>query len=174
MYRTWVCVGVLLQLCCTPIDERTTLAVRFTSSMDSIPIGGPVCPSVCPFVCPSVCMSLRMSPYVCSSVCLTSRYVCSFLVTFLYISPCLSVSLCAPLWAPRVSVRAGVAGVVFWPKVSISLMQLGLGRKRTVGAAAVRGPFWPDPSTCFIDPAYQFGSGANVCGIGSCKCAFPA
>ena len=39
------------------------------------------------------------------------------------------------------SVQAGAAGVVFRPNVSISLMQLGSGGKRTVGAAAVDGPF---------------------------------
>ncbi len=155
-----------------------------------------LCPSVCPptYVPPYVLMSLRMSPYVCSSVCLTSRYVCSFLVSFLYISPCLSVSLsvgvslCAPPCAPRISVRAGAAGVVFLPNLSISLMQLGSGGKRTVGAAAVGGLFdliylpvlsiaqsifLPHSSTCFIGRAEQFGSRAYACGSCSRRCVFP-
>ena len=84
------------------------------------------------------------------------------------------MSLCVPPCAPRVSVRAGAAGVVFRPYLSISLMQLGSGGKRTMGAAAAGGPFQPEPSTYFIDPANQFGSGARVCGSGSCRCGFPA
>ena len=74
----------------------------------------------------------------------------------------------------RVSMRAGAAGVVFRPNVSISLMQLDSGGKRSMGAAAAGGPFRPEPSTCFIDPANQFGSGASVCGSGGCGCGFPA
>ena len=61
------------------------------------------------------------------------------------------------------SVRAGAAGVVFRPNVSIGLMQFGSGGKRTVGAAAAGGPFRPHPSTCFIDPADLYGLGASVC-----------
>ncbi len=107
-------------------------------------------PSVCLSVCPSV-----MSLYVCSSVCLTFRYECSLLVTFLYISPCLfvlpspSVCFCVPLRVPR-CIRAS------W------------------SCRCGGGSFQPEPSTCFIGPVNQFGSGTSVCGTGSCSCGFSA
>lgn len=154
-----------------------------------------MCPLVCPPVNPSMCPSIypsvftcvypsdRLSAYVQPYVPLcvpqyVPRYAppCMFLRKPLHTFPLPSdhfiyLSICPP-YVSRVSMRAGAAGVVFRPNLSISLMQFDLGGKHTVGVAAVGGSFQPDPSTClsiptfffacFIDPAKKYALEASM------------
>ena len=69
-------------------------------------------------------------------------------------------------------VGATATGVVFWPYLSISLMQfdlIWLEGKRTVGAAATDRHFQSHPSICFINSAELFGRRPPV-GFGSPIC----